>query len=120
VGTHLLKRLAKMRDAFPNIVGDVRGKGLMIGVEMVSDAETRTPMQAPHFLEIWEECKDRGVLIGRGGLHGNVSIIFLLKIEVTWQKKKKPERRCRTGFFSFFKTTVIKPKFLLIEISDCR
>jgi alanine-glyoxylate transaminase / (R)-3-amino-2-methylpropionate-pyruvate transaminase len=79
VGTHLLKRLAKMRDAFPNIVGDVRGKGLMIGVEMVSDAETRTPMQAPHFLEIWEECKDRGVLIGRGGLHGNVSIIFLTK-----------------------------------------
>ncbi|XP_065340976.1 alanine--glyoxylate aminotransferase 2, mitochondrial [Cloeon dipterum] len=72
VGTHLLKRLAKIRDEFPQFVGDVRGKGLMIGVELVSDAESRTPMQAPHFLEIWEECKDRGVLLGRGGLYGNV------------------------------------------------
>lgn len=36
VGTYFLKELAKLRDEFP-IVGDVRGKGLMIGVEMVND-----------------------------------------------------------------------------------
>ena len=36
VGTHALLELAKLRDEF-EIVGDVRGKGLMIGVEMVTD-----------------------------------------------------------------------------------
>lgn len=36
VGTYLLKELAKLRDKY-EIVGDVRGKGLMIGVEMVTD-----------------------------------------------------------------------------------
>ena len=36
VGTYMLLELAKMRDEF-EIVGDVRGKGLMIGVEMVTD-----------------------------------------------------------------------------------
>lgn len=36
VGTHLLLELAKLREKF-EIVGDVRGKGLMVGVEMVKD-----------------------------------------------------------------------------------
>ena len=37
VGTHLLERLAKLRDQLPDVIGDVRGKGLMIGIEMVTD-----------------------------------------------------------------------------------
>ena len=36
VGTYFLNELAKLRDEF-EIVGDVRGKGLMIGVELVED-----------------------------------------------------------------------------------
>jgi len=36
VGTYLLTELAKLRDKY-NIIGDVRGKGLQIGVEMVKD-----------------------------------------------------------------------------------
>ncbi len=36
VGTYLLSELAKLRDEF-EIIGDVRGKGLMIGVEMVEN-----------------------------------------------------------------------------------
>lgn len=36
VGTHLMTELAKLRDKY-EIIGDVRGKGLMIGVEMVKD-----------------------------------------------------------------------------------
>ena len=36
LGTHFLLELAKLRDEFET-VGDVRGKGLMIGVELVSD-----------------------------------------------------------------------------------
>ena len=36
VGTYFLNELAKLRDEF-EIIGDVRGKGLMIGVELVED-----------------------------------------------------------------------------------
>ena len=41
LGTHMLLELAKIRDEV-EIVGDVRGKGLMIGVEMVTDKVTMT------------------------------------------------------------------------------
>ncbi|XP_061386887.1 alanine--glyoxylate aminotransferase 2, mitochondrial [Musca vetustissima] len=71
VGTYFLKKLAELRDSY-EIVGDVRGKGLMIGLELVSDRKTKTPLGVPHVLEIWEQCKDMGVLFGRGGLNGNI------------------------------------------------
>lgn len=73
VGSYFLKGLAELRDRY-EVIGDVRGKGLMIGVELVSDKEKRTPLSVPHVLEIWENCKDMGVLFGRGGINGNVSI----------------------------------------------
>lgn len=41
VGTHLLQRLAKLRDQLPDVIGDVRGKGLFIGMEMVTDKVER-------------------------------------------------------------------------------
>ncbi|XP_058829546.1 alanine--glyoxylate aminotransferase 2, mitochondrial isoform X2 [Topomyia yanbarensis] len=71
VGTYMLKGLEKLRDKY-EVIGDVRGKGLMIGVELVSNKETRQHLSAPHFVEIWEMCKDMGVLFGRGGLNANV------------------------------------------------
>lgn len=72
VGTHLLTKLAELRDEF-EFVGDVRGKGLMIGIELVRKKKTREPMAAKHIADIWEACKDMGLLIGRGGINGNVS-----------------------------------------------
>lgn len=45
----------------------------MIGVEMVEDSNSRKPINANSFGDIWERCKDMGVLLGKGGLHGNVS-----------------------------------------------
>ncbi|EDW18804.2 alanine--glyoxylate aminotransferase 2, mitochondrial isoform X2 [Drosophila mojavensis] len=71
VGTYFLNCLEELQQRY-ELIGDVRGKGLMIGVELVSDRETRAPLAAPHVLDIWETCKDMGVLFGRGGLHGNV------------------------------------------------
>ncbi|TSY69831.1 Alanine--glyoxylate aminotransferase 2, mitochondrial [Bagarius yarrelli] len=69
VGTHLLMELAKLRDKY-EIVGDVRGKGLHIGVEMVKDKVSREPLPVDAMLEIMEDTKDMGVLIGRGGIYG--------------------------------------------------
>ncbi|XP_022110098.1 alanine--glyoxylate aminotransferase 2, mitochondrial-like [Acanthaster planci] len=71
VGTYTLLELAKLRDDF-EIVGDVRGKGLMIGVEMVTDKESRRPLPPEQMGAIWEDMKEMGVLIGKGGIHGNV------------------------------------------------
>lgn len=52
----------------------------MIGVELVASKETRQPLSSLHFAAIWEQCKDMGVLFGKGGIHGNVSIEqFFLK-----------------------------------------
>lgn len=44
----------------------------MIGIEMVEDKASRTPLAAEKINEIWEDCKDMRVLFGKGGLHRNV------------------------------------------------
>uniref|UniRef100_A0A3B4ZHX4 Alanine--glyoxylate aminotransferase 2, mitochondrial n=1 Tax=Stegastes partitus TaxID=144197 RepID=A0A3B4ZHX4_9TELE len=70
VGTHLMTELAKLRDKY-EIIGDVRGKGLQIGVEMVKDkVSDRKPLCPEAMMEIFEDVKDMGVLIGKGGLYG--------------------------------------------------
>jgi 4-aminobutyrate aminotransferase-like enzyme len=55
------------------MIGDVRGRGLMQGIELVRDekAGDRTPSPEAA-LHILEETRKRGLLIGRGGLYGNV------------------------------------------------
>uniref|UniRef100_A0A8D0LCJ6 Alanine--glyoxylate aminotransferase 2, mitochondrial n=1 Tax=Sphenodon punctatus TaxID=8508 RepID=A0A8D0LCJ6_SPHPU len=68
VGTYMLLEFAKLRDKF-EIIGDVRGKGLMIGIEMVKNKESCQPLPAEEMSLIWEDCKDMGVLIGRGGIY---------------------------------------------------
>ncbi|MEK7692544.1 MAG: aspartate aminotransferase family protein, partial [Bdellovibrionota bacterium] len=53
------------------IVGDVRGRGLLIGVELVKDKKSKA--YAPEeTVEVMEEARERGLLIGKGGLGGNV------------------------------------------------
>ncbi len=63
------ERLESLKEKNP-IVGDVRGKGLMIGVELVKDKE-KTPA-AEEARAIRKSCLERGILIGVGGVFGNV------------------------------------------------
>ena len=51
------------------LVGDVRGKGLMLGVELVGDGKEPAPAAA---LAVMEHAREMGLLLGKGGLHGNV------------------------------------------------
>ncbi|XP_076973063.1 alanine--glyoxylate aminotransferase 2, mitochondrial isoform X1 [Tamandua tetradactyla] len=67
VGTYMLLKFAKLREKF-EIVGDVRGKGLMIGIEMVKDKMSRQPLPLEEVNQIHEDCKCMGLLIGRGGI----------------------------------------------------
>src|SRR5687768_1360739 len=62
-----LERL--MRDH--TLIGDVRGMGLMLGVELVRDRSSRTPAKG-ETLDLLEACRELGVLVGKGGLDGNV------------------------------------------------
>ncbi|XP_063336327.2 LOW QUALITY PROTEIN: alanine--glyoxylate aminotransferase 2, mitochondrial-like [Pelmatolapia mariae] len=69
VGTYLMTQMAELRDKY-EIIGDVRGKGLQIGVEMVKDKGSREPLPPEAMSEILEDIKDMGVLIGKGGVYG--------------------------------------------------
>jgi 4-aminobutyrate aminotransferase len=70
VGDYFRQKLEELKDKYL-IIGDVRGMGLMQGIELVKDRETKEPA-ADAVLKVFEETKRRGVLIGKGGLYGNV------------------------------------------------
>ncbi len=68
VGEYLLAGLKDLQKSFP-IMADVRGKGLMLGVELAD--EKKVPLTA-ETAKIVEMAKDNGVIIGKGGLWGSV------------------------------------------------
>jgi 4-aminobutyrate aminotransferase len=69
LGTRLLSVLGDISTRHP-VVGDVRGKGLMVGIELVEPGGmTPSPAAATRVLE---ETRARGLLVGKGGLHNNV------------------------------------------------
>ncbi|CAN6463305.1 unnamed protein product [Victoria cruziana] len=70
VGSYLIERLKSLMNKH-EIIGDVRGRGLMIGVELVTDRQAKTPAKAETLL-VMDKMKDMGVLVGKGGFHGNV------------------------------------------------
>ncbi|KAK4274885.1 hypothetical protein QN277_018050 [Acacia crassicarpa] len=70
VGSYLKDRLSLLMEKH-EIIGDVRGRGMLLGVELVKDRELKTPAKA-EMLEIMEQMKDMGVLVGKGGFCGNV------------------------------------------------
>lgn len=72
-GARLRAGLEELQAAHPRLIGDVRGKGLMQALELVVDetAGDRTP-NPDATGRLFEETKQRGLLIGKGGLHGNV------------------------------------------------
>ncbi|SPE52256.1 Aminotransferase class-III [Verrucomicrobia bacterium] len=68
VGSHILAGLAKLQQKH-ELIGDVRGSGLMIGVELVKDRNTKEPAKA-ECAEILELTREMGLLLGKGSLQG--------------------------------------------------
>ena len=71
VGNHMLDRLKEMKDE-SKIIGDVRGRGLIQGVELVKNKETKEP-DKDLASDLRKECVKRGVLIEVGGHYHNVA-----------------------------------------------
>jgi alanine-glyoxylate transaminase / (R)-3-amino-2-methylpropionate-pyruvate transaminase len=73
MGARLRSGLDRLKKKYPKTVGDVRGMGLMQGVELVADETVQDRTPAPDkAVRLFEETKKRGLLIGKGGLYGNV------------------------------------------------
>src|SRR4051812_42790606 len=69
VGTLLLDGLRKVA-ASSSIVAEVRGRGLMIGIEFVRPGTTEPDAAAT--VRVFDECRRGGLLVGKGGLYNNV------------------------------------------------
>jgi 4-aminobutyrate aminotransferase len=70
VGNHLAEGLEMLYAKYP-VIGEVRGKGLMRGVEIVKDRDSKEPA-LDVVAEVFEVTRDRGLLIGKAGMLGNV------------------------------------------------
>ena len=70
VGDYLRAKLDELKDKHA-LIGDVRGMGLMQALELVEDRETKVPATAAT-LRVMEAARENRLLIGRGGLDGNV------------------------------------------------
>jgi alanine-glyoxylate transaminase/(R)-3-amino-2-methylpropionate-pyruvate transaminase len=69
IGAYLKAGFARLA-AKHDLIGDIRGLGLMLGVELVKDRKTKEPAKE-ECAAVFEACKDMGLLIGKGGLWGN-------------------------------------------------
>ena len=68
IGSRLLAGLNQLKEKH-KLIGDVRGKGLMLGVELVKDRQSKEPAKEAS-AQILERCKEMGLLLGKGGLWG--------------------------------------------------
>ncbi|HEV2782197.1 MAG TPA: aspartate aminotransferase family protein [Actinophytocola sp.] len=68
-GARLMAGLREIAGRHP-IVGDLRGKGLMVGIELVEPGGTTPSVRLA--TAVLEETRARGLLVGKGGLHNNV------------------------------------------------
>jgi 4-aminobutyrate aminotransferase len=68
LGEHAMKRLGELKDKY-ELIGDVRGKGLMIGVEIVKSKKTKEPLYVPQIQGLaWR----KGLMMITAGMFGNV------------------------------------------------
>lgn len=75
LGAQLLKQFQDALNDHP-LVGDVRGKGLLLGIELVKDKQTKEPLEVEKLNAVIASCKRDGLIIGKNGAtvagHNNV------------------------------------------------
>jgi alanine-glyoxylate transaminase / (R)-3-amino-2-methylpropionate-pyruvate transaminase len=68
IGYRIMSGLNRLKEKY-DLIGDVRGKGLLLGIELVKDRQSKEPARE-ECAQILESCKEMGVLLGKGGLWG--------------------------------------------------
>jgi alanine-glyoxylate transaminase/(R)-3-amino-2-methylpropionate-pyruvate transaminase len=68
IGNQILAGLECLK-AKHSLIGDVRGRGLLLGIELVKDLATKEPATAD-CARVLESCREMGLLLGKGGLYG--------------------------------------------------
>jgi len=75
LGAELLKQFQDALNDHP-LVGDIRGKGLLLGIELVKDKQTKEPLEVEKLNAVIASCKRDGLIIGKNGAtvagHNNV------------------------------------------------
>ncbi len=71
VGARILQRLREMQSTH-EVIGDVRGRGMMTAIELVADRATKEPLDGPAGTKILERCLENGVVILKAGTYDNV------------------------------------------------
>jgi 4-aminobutyrate aminotransferase-like enzyme len=69
-GAYLRGKLMELKDRHP-LIGDVRGMGLLLALDLVEDRKTKVPATAAA-LRVMDAARENRIMVGRGGLSGNV------------------------------------------------
>ncbi|HJZ98760.1 MAG TPA: aspartate aminotransferase family protein [Candidatus Solibacter sp.] len=69
-GNYFRGKLEELKDKH-DLIGDVRGMGLMQAIELVEDRQTKAPATRQSAM-MMEATRENGILVGKGGLYGNV------------------------------------------------
>ena len=64
MGEYLMEKMRGLQNKY-KIIGDVRGKGLFCGMELVKDRQTKEPVDEKMLMAIAADCMEQGVVIGR-------------------------------------------------------
>ncbi len=70
VGAYLRDKLLELQKKYP-VIGEVRGMGLLQAIELVRDPQTKEPA-TQEIAALMERTRENGILVGKGGLYGNV------------------------------------------------
>jgi 4-aminobutyrate aminotransferase-like enzyme len=65
LGERLLVELEDVKE-HPN-VGDIRGKGLLLGIEFVKNKQTKEPIEITKINQVINTCKEKGLIVGKNG-----------------------------------------------------
>ncbi|HMF45519.1 MAG TPA: aminotransferase class III-fold pyridoxal phosphate-dependent enzyme [Candidatus Udaeobacter sp.] len=68
LGNKILAGLNQLKEKY-KLIGDVRGKGLLLGIELVKNRQSKEPARE-ECAQVMENCKEMGLLVGKGGLWG--------------------------------------------------
>jgi 2,2-dialkylglycine decarboxylase (pyruvate) len=93
IGERMHTHLTSMAQEL-ELIGDIRGRGVLYGVELVLDRETQAPANA-QAKEVVQICQDNGLLLQARGSHGRTNVVRLVPPMVSWYR---PMHRSTTAW----------------------